>query len=123
MSSITLKDVDKAVCIAFATTPERLRGRRRAREFVEPRFAFYHLARTIAGRSFPQIGNYLHRDHTTVIHGLCRSAKLLDQGEERYSPRYIAAVDLLTGPNAMRERRSIRLELAPALPFDLGATG
>lgn len=120
MSSITLKDVDKAVCLAFATTPEFLRGRKKARPFVVPRFAFYDLARTHTERSLPQIGQYLHRDHTTVLHGMCRSARLTAE-DESYRAKLQAARDhLLT---SAPYRRQIRVDMAPMLAGDLQATG
>lgn len=120
MSSITLKDVDKAVCHAFATTPELLRGRKKARPFVVPRFAFYDLARAHTARSLPQIGTYLHRDHTTVLHGMCRSARLTEESED-YRAKLQAARDHLF--TSAPYRRQILIDMTPLQAVDLGATG
>lgn len=44
-----------------------LRGKSAERRFAAPRGAAMWLAREIVGASFPAIGAYFHRDHSTVI--------------------------------------------------------
>lgn len=48
-----------------------LRARTRTTLFTEARRVACHLLRSLAGMSYPQIGRYLQRDHTTVM-SACR---------------------------------------------------
>lgn len=47
-----------------------LRGPSRRRAVVWPRQEAMALMRRVAGRSYPQIGQFFNRDHTTAIHGV-----------------------------------------------------
>lgn len=53
---------------------EELRGPRRTRSVAEARLMAYALLRDTAGMSYPEIGAALHRDHTTVMHGVKATA-------------------------------------------------
>lgn len=73
----TLKDVEAAVCIVYGFTTRQLKGSGAKRLFCRPRQLAMHLARNVTSQSYPQIGAFFGRDHTTVIHADRTMAELL----------------------------------------------
>jgi chromosomal replication initiator protein len=120
VNNLTLKDVDNAVCAAFVTTPDLLKGRKRARQYAFPRMAFCDLARSYTERSYPQIGAYLGRDHTTVLHHVRRSPECV-MGYPGYARKLQQAARILEADPGVR--RKIRCAVAPTLTPDLSVTG
>lgn len=55
------------VCDKYQITPEILRSRQRRNGAWEARKEFCYLAH-LAGRSYPQIGRFLGRDHTAALY-------------------------------------------------------
>lgn len=55
----------------YDLTVAELRGKRRVHRIAHPRQEAMWMMRQ-AGKSLPQIGAYLNRDHTTVLHGVRR---------------------------------------------------
>jgi chromosomal replication initiation ATPase DnaA len=53
----------------FEIKPEDLTGRRRKKMYTHPRFALFKALRA-RGHSFPRIGRWMDRHHTTVITGV-----------------------------------------------------
>jgi len=67
--SLTLADVQKAVCRYFSLSLEDLKGESRARKVALPRQLAMYLCRELTGASLPRIGEeFGGRDHTTVLH-------------------------------------------------------
>lgn len=62
--------VIKAVASAFGLTPAQLRGPRRDPYIVRARFEAYHRLREELELSLPEIGRAMHRDHSTIVHGI-----------------------------------------------------
>ena len=62
-----LYDIERAVCLRFSLTPERLKGGERCRKVARPRQMAMYLARELTGASLPMIGRHFCRDHTTVL--------------------------------------------------------
>ena len=60
-----VRDIERAVCLRFKITPERLRGRECQRKIARPRQIAMALARELTGASLPQIGRHFGRDHTS----------------------------------------------------------
>ncbi len=58
------------VCQKHRITLAQLRGKQRARCFAWPRQEVMYRASKETSASLPEIGRYLDRDHTTVIHGI-----------------------------------------------------
>ena len=56
-------------------TVEDMRSECRKQRFGRARQEFYYRARTELARSYPQIGRFLNKDHSTVIHGLKKFAE------------------------------------------------
>lgn len=65
-----------------------LQGPSRRQCFVVPRHEFMYLAHKVHGYSLPHVGDFLDRDHTTILHGcemhLCRQ----EPGYVPYKPRF-----------------------------------
>lgn len=54
----------------YRVTPEAILGRSRLAHIARARLAVYRELRTKGGWSFPEIGHFMNRDHTTVMAGL-----------------------------------------------------
>lgn len=89
----TLRDVEWVICAKFKVPREVLRlrcgrGQCGPRAHFRPRQIAYYLGREITGLSYPQIGRYFNRDHTTVIAGVRRIRSLIQT-----NPKVAAYVD------------------------------
>jgi chromosomal replication initiator protein len=73
----SLRDITDGVCTRFGLTREEIRGPARQRAVARPRQILMYLAREMTGQSLPQIGRYLGRDHTTILHGVRRINTLI----------------------------------------------
>jgi len=72
-----VSDIKQAACKYFDVTLVDLDSARRTLELVYPRQVVMYLAKTLTGKSLPEIGRRLGgRDHTTVLHGI-RKIELL----------------------------------------------
>ena len=75
-----IRDVERAVCLRFKLTPERLKGPERQRKIMRPRHIAMFLARELTPASLPQIGRHFERDHTTVLHACRKIAAMVEEG-------------------------------------------
>ena len=57
------------VSARYRVTPEQIMEHRRFQAFSWARHVAFYLARESTSLSFPAIGKYFNRDHSTVIHG------------------------------------------------------
>lgn len=83
-----------ASCAHFGVTADQVLSGRRDRIFVDARHVAMWLMRD-AGRSFPEIGNELGVDHSTVMNGVRRV-----DGDERLLATGCAIREVLTGESA-----------------------
>lgn len=67
--TITLQEVLKSVCEYYDVTAEQVISRNRKQDFIRPRHMYYHLAYSLTGRSFFQVGHFVERDHASVLYG------------------------------------------------------
>lgn len=67
----------------FHVPLEELMGRARCSHHMPPRFALYK-ALHLRGWSTPQIGEFLGRDHSTIIYGLRRAEQIM-AGNKSYT--------------------------------------
>ena len=65
----TLVNIAREVCRSFNITKEDFLSYRRFHSIVKARHAAYLLSRDLTTCSFPQIGGFYNRDHTTIMHG------------------------------------------------------
>lgn len=68
---MSIKEVKRHISKAFGVGVDELESPLRSRRIVWPRQVAMYLARTITGRSLPEIGRQFgNRDHTTVLHAI-----------------------------------------------------
>jgi chromosomal replication initiation ATPase DnaA len=67
------------VCAEFGVERELLLGVTRQAEVTLARHAAMALAQRCLAYSLPRIGRLLHRDHTTVLHGVRRITRLAEE--------------------------------------------
>jgi chromosomal replication initiation ATPase DnaA len=73
IGKVSMKDILDAVCRRFLVRHIDLIAARRTRALVIPRHVVFYLARSLTGKSLPEIGRHVgRRDHTTVLHGVKR---------------------------------------------------
>ena len=70
MVSPTLAKISSLVAAHYGLTLGELRGRKRARSVAWPRQVAMYLCRRHAKRSYPAIGEFFGRNHTTVMHAV-----------------------------------------------------
>lgn len=63
----------------------------RRQQIMIARHAFYWSARNLTARSFPEIGYFINRDHSTVIHGTTH----VEANLHIYGPKLLEIVALL----------------------------
>lgn len=69
--SLTVQDIQRAVCDQFHIKTDEIRSRSRQREIAYPRQIAMYLTRELTDLSLPKIGKeFGGRDHTTVIHAI-----------------------------------------------------
>jgi hypothetical protein len=70
--SITPAFIVRVVADHFGVSSEGIRCESKQPRFAHPRQIVYWLCRSYTRHSFPNIGRYLNRDHSTVMHGVRR---------------------------------------------------
>ncbi len=70
------------ICKVAELTSKELRGRQRARHIVRARQVACFLMSRLSTRSLMEIGRFINRDHTTVMHAIQTVRKKLDEGDE-----------------------------------------
>jgi len=85
----------EAVAQAAGVEPKRLRGRGQDQDLTRIRhLAMLLLRQHCAGTSLPAIGDFLGRDHSTVIYGCRRAAERLTRDPD-YRSLHARALELL----------------------------
>ena len=77
----TLSQIVSETCDHFDITFREFVCKRRSTQSVRPRHAACFLARELTTNSFPEIGSYMRRDHTSIIHSAERGAELYASNE------------------------------------------
>ncbi len=77
---LLLDDIARACCGVYGVGKNDFMSIRRAPRLVEARQVFSWFAKRFTSFSFPQIGHFSNRDHSTVIHGF----RKVDQQLDRY---------------------------------------
>ncbi len=79
-TAATPKKIIQTVCTYYALKPKDLTGKKRSKEIVRPRQVAMYLLKNLTELPLTQIGELLGgRDHTTVIHGVGKIEKLLEE--------------------------------------------
>lgn len=85
-------DFVNAAAEMFCVHPRDLVGPYRFNFLMLPRFALYKALR-MRGWSYPQIGRFLNRDHSTIIHGVDRAEWKMERDAE-YAAKVKALAEL-----------------------------
>jgi hypothetical protein len=67
---VSLSSIDRTICKHFEITSELLKSPKRNAYIVKPRHIFCSVAHLYSNASLTKIGQYLNRDHTTIIHAI-----------------------------------------------------
>ena len=80
---VTIREVVAQTAAAFAMRPEDILGDRRHKHVTLARHAAFYLARTLTSNSMPEIARRMGgRDHTTVLNGIRRISRLLNDDQQ-----------------------------------------
>lgn len=75
-------DIIFAACGYFDVARADMVGQTRQPQVSRPRHVVMYLAKELTGRSLPEIGRLLGgRDHTTILHGVRKIARLIELGD------------------------------------------
>src|SRR3954452_24330057 len=84
--SITIEQIQSAVCEWFHISLAELRGDKRSQAIVFPRQVAMYLSRELTDSSLPKIGaRFGGRDHTTVLHAVSKITRLLKEDREAFN--------------------------------------
>jgi chromosomal replication initiator protein len=84
--SITIEQIQQAVCDAYGVTLVDLRGDKRPQAIVLPRHIAMYLCRELTDLSLPKIGQQFGgRDHTTVMHADKKIRQLMAERRSVYN--------------------------------------
>lgn len=82
-SHVSLARIAEVVCDVFMVGKKDFFGARRAKNVCEARQVFYWLARHYTSHSFPIIGMFTGKDHSTVVHGVQKIEKQMNEFRRR----------------------------------------
>jgi chromosomal replication initiator protein len=84
--SITIEQVQAAVCEWFGLSQADLRGDKRPQSIAYPRHIAMYLCRELTDQSLPKIGaKFGGRDHSTVMHGVRRIGDLIREDRDVFN--------------------------------------
>jgi chromosomal replication initiator protein len=80
MSKVMMKDLLPIVAEYYGVPTREILGASRRKEFAMPRMVFCWMCRLYLEKTYPEIGRFLNRDHTTILHAArtCREKKYID---------------------------------------------
>jgi chromosomal replication initiation ATPase DnaA len=81
-SAPKMRMIVKEVCDHYHIKPYEINADIRMRRYVEARWMTFYLAKTMTNASFPQIGSFLNKDHSTVVHGYHRMKNAINSSSE-----------------------------------------
>jgi len=68
-----LRQVVDAVCYMNDVETHELMSNRREQRIVDARFIYYWIATKCCDKSYSEIGRFINKDHSTVMHGFKRT--------------------------------------------------
>ena len=81
-----------------------LRNKRRNREIVYARAVFFKLARKHTYEPLCNIGGYVNKDHSTVLHGIKIFNDVIEHYKDQFYVSYVKLDRLIKRKNKTRER-------------------
>lgn len=76
---LTIRDVERAVCLRFRIPRDALRARNPKRLASRPRQIAMYLARELTGASYPRLGQYFERDHTSILYAWQKTKERMEK--------------------------------------------
>jgi len=80
---ILVKDCADVVSTILQVSIKDLYGDRKQKWVAEARMYVYWLAKEYTRFSLPRIGRAMRRDHSTILHGIKKINKLIEENDER----------------------------------------
>lgn len=90
----TLQEILVAVCTYYGVSAHDVKSERRTFGIVLPRQIIAWLGKSLTLRSLPEVGRFLNRDHTTILHA-CRKIEAAMQVDGHLSDDLDALADAL----------------------------
>ncbi|EKU71144.1 chromosomal replication initiator protein DnaA [Selenomonas sp. F0473] len=79
---ITMEVIERMVCTHFKVTSEDIRSSKRSNDIAFPRQVAMYLCHELTDVSWPTIGGFFNRDHSTVIHAHKKIQSLTSEDPE-----------------------------------------
>lgn len=109
---LTCQNLLSVVSFVSGLQEDAIKGTSRSRGLVLCRHVFYHIARHKMGLKLVNIGQFMGKDHTTIIHGLNKVSDMLSIGDE-ITVQFIEQVN-----NCIREKYLIPCRIMVTIPYD-----
>ena len=77
-----IRFIVSVVCNYRGVLPQQIKSPQQVRFIAYARQEIMYLAKRIADLSYPQIGDFLNRDHTTIMHGVRAVEKRMNACDE-----------------------------------------
>lgn len=79
MAKVKMRELLPVVAEYYNVTVQDMMGHSRQVKYAKPRMVFYWMCRLKLEKTFPEIGRFMNRDHTTILYGArrCREEKWL----------------------------------------------
>jgi chromosomal replication initiator protein len=101
-SALTLSDIEAAVATFFGITPADIHSSRRTRTVSAARMVAMFLARRHTQMSYPEIGTFMGKNHSSVVLAVQRMEQLLARGQD-------VGWNAPAGPKAMKASELVEL--------------
>lgn len=95
---VTLKRVVDVVCETYEVDAEDIKSKSLRSNLLEPRHVAMYLSRELTDFSFPVIGRFLKRDHTSVMSAVDKIETRLGNPEEEDFRAFVDRLKLLIDP-------------------------
>lgn len=117
---VMMADIVDVIGAHYGVSLVALRSRRRTNDLVEPRHVACYVGSKITEHTLPQIGAFLRRDHTSIIHGRDKIAQAIRVDKELADRVMAIEVAALAMAQLRRENQLSRVE--PLTPLELART-
>lgn len=95
----TVRSVVLVASMYFGRPFEEMLGPRRYKGLAEARHVAMYVAQKLCTASFPAIGRVFDRDHTSILHGVAKIQKRLDEGDVELKRAVDEITDIVKWPN------------------------
>lgn len=100
----------------FGMSAQDLVSDKRSLKYIMPRHVTMYLAKNLTNLSYPQVGAWFNRDHTTIIHGCDKIAKEIETNTR--IKKYVDEITALCQKEALEEHKRIEeIKKCPTAPI------